>query len=95
MQMMKMFFDKDRFVTGIILGLVSTSLLYFAMGFGLDAVGNVPQWLSNPRTPFLIALIPNVFLFRYFMVNRKQDKIGRGLLLVLFVVVFLVFLLIK
>lgn len=88
-------FEKDQYITGIILGLLSTALLYFVMGMIIDALQVVPQWLVNPRTPFLIALIPNVLLFRYFMVNRKQDKIGRGLLLVLLVVIFLVLLLIK
>jgi len=92
---MRKFLEKDNIVTGIIIGLVTTSLLYFLMGVIIDMMEVIPVWLKNPRTPFLIALIPNLFLFRYFMVNKRQDKIGRGLLLTIFLVVFSVFLFIK
>ncbi len=92
---MRKFFQKDHLITGIIIGFVTTSLLYFLMGVIIDMMEVIPVWLKNPRTPFLIALIPNLFIFRYFMVNRKQDKTGRGLLLTIFIVVFAVFLFIK
>ncbi|KAF0130952.1 MAG: hypothetical protein FD155_1221 [Bacteroidetes bacterium] len=92
---MRKFFQKDHLITGIIIGFVTTSLLYFLMDVIIDMLEVIPVWLKNPRTPFLIALIPNLFIFRYFMVNRKQDKTGRGLLLTIFIVVFAVFLFIK
>jgi hypothetical protein len=92
---MHKFFQRDHLITGIIIGLVTTALLYFLMGVIIDMLEVIPVWLKNPRTPFLIALIPNLFIFRYFMVNRKQDKTGRGLLLTIFIVVFAVFLFIK
>ncbi len=94
-RLMKVFLTRDSLLTGLTIGLITTALLYFSMGLIIDSLSTIPEWLKNPRTPFLIALIPNVFLFRYYMVNRKQDKTGRGIILVLFVVIFAVFLLIK
>lgn len=94
-RLMKVFLTRDSLLTGLTIGLITTALLYFSMGLIIDSLLTIPEWLKNPRTPFLIALIPNVFLFRYYMVNRKQDKTGRGIILVLFVVIFAVFLLIK
>lgn len=92
---MKNIIRRDHLITGIIIGLVSTAVLYFGMGLLIDRLSRVPSWMAHPRAPFLIALIPDVFLFRYFMVNKKQDKTGRGILLVVFAVALLVFFLIK
>lgn len=92
---MKTLFEKDCLLTGIILGLLAAGLTYGLVYLATTAFENLPYWLASRRSHFFIALIPDVLLFRIFMVNRKQDKIGRGILLVVIAVAFLVIFLMR
>lgn len=92
---MKSLFEKDYLLTGIILGLLAAGLTFGLVNLAASAFEQLPYWLANRHSHFYIALIPNVFLFRIFMVNRKQDKIGRGILLVVIAVAFLVIFLMR
>lgn len=81
----------DHLLKGILIGLASTAVLYFIIVGIVGNLSTIPYWLQNTKTSYLLALIPNLLIFRYLMVNKKQDKTGRGVLLVVFLVIFAVF----
>ncbi len=85
----------DHLLKGILIGLASTAVLYFIIVGIVGNLSTIPYWLQNTKTPYLLALIPNLLIFRYLMVNKKQDKTGRGVLLVIFLVIFAVFIFVK
>lgn len=92
---MKNILKSDHFLKGIVIGLVSTAALYFLVVGIIGNLSTIPYWLQNAKTPYLLALIPNLLIFRYLMVNKKQDKTGRGVLLIVFLVIFAVFIFVK
>lgn len=92
---MRIFPKSDHFFKGILVGLLSSTVLYFIILIIMGSLTQIPYWLQNPKTPYLLALIPNLLIFRYLMVNKKQDKTGRGVLLVVFLVIFAVFIFVK
>ncbi len=92
---MKQLFKKDHLLNGLTIGLLVAALTFGLVLFVKGLLQSQPYWLSNPRNLFLISQIPNVLLFRYFMVNRKLDKIGRGILIVIIAVVLLALFFVK
>ncbi|MBL0342491.1 MAG: hypothetical protein IPP71_17270 [Bacteroidetes bacterium] len=82
-------FKKDSLVTGIIIGAVVTVGGYFAIYY-------LNIWISdyffNKAPVFgkssveVFAIFLNVFPFRYFMLKTDKELIGRGILMVTFIV---------
>lgn len=79
------FFKKDTFLLGIILGLIVPVILYFIIfyvnGFFEDKSGR--DFLTQ-NTIMLISIVLNVFVLRYFLVNKYREKTGRGVLMATF-----------
>lgn len=74
---------KDHFPTGIILGL-ATTILSLLLLFGIYQLLQLYQIQMVRKQSYLILLsmIPPLFAFRYYMVNLKYDKTGKGILVV-------------
>jgi hypothetical protein len=85
--------NKDSWTLGVILGIVLPVIVYAILITLLSQYGYVENLIYTPRpkVPFLAAVAGNLLPFRYYMVNKKYDRTGRGLLLVTFLIVVLVF----
>ena len=81
------FLKKDSFwlglAVGTILPLIITAIIYFiVISFPNSETGL--QVLRN-STVFILGIVPNALLLRYYLVNLKADKTGRGILIMTFV----------
>lgn len=78
---------KDNWLLGIGLGVILPVVFYLLILLVLKQVGTTPggNYLLKPSTAMLLALFSNFIAFRYYMVNLKFDRTGRGILLVTFV----------
>ena len=80
---------RDSYGVGIVLGIVLPVVL-FGIIYGIYALilNSNPQMLvRNPDLTknlipkfILIALIPNLFILRYYLLKLKFDKTGRGII---------------
>jgi hypothetical protein len=80
---------KDNWILGIILGGVAPVVIYFALQAGIEFWASIdkrlhPALIEN-STLLLVGIFINMFTFRYYMVNLRFDKTGRGILLATFV----------
>lgn len=80
---------RDSFGLGLLTGLLLPLLVYGIMLLILSIWGQVEGFLYLPRpeAPLLFSACANLLPFRYYMVNLKADKTGRGLLLMTFAMV--------
>lgn len=82
-------FKKDSMITGVILGIVVMVAGYFVIHyFDKWLLGYLFKRSSvfSESTTQVIAIFLNVFPFRYFMLKADKEWIGRGILLVTFIV---------
>ncbi|MCR5645185.1 MAG: hypothetical protein K6F96_02170 [Bacteroidales bacterium] len=78
---------KDTFWLGLLVGAALFALCYFLL--------SLIHWgEAYHRAPFLLAFIPGIVLFRMAMVKWNMERTGKGILLVTFVGMLLVFFLI-
>ena len=80
------FLKKDTFLLGILLGLIVPVILFFIIfyvnGYFEDSLSK--DFLKE-HTIMLISIVLNVFVLRYFLVNKNREKTGRGVLMATFV----------
>jgi hypothetical protein len=80
---------KDNWALGIIMGLVVPLIVYGIILTIVRTYGVVDEirgiYMMKPSTMQLIGIFSNLFTFRYYMVNLKYDKTGRGILLATFI----------
>jgi hypothetical protein len=78
---------KDNMWLGIALGTVLPVVLYLIILLIMKLVGTTPagDYVLKQSSMVLLALFSNMITFRYYMINLKYDKTGRGILLVTFV----------
>jgi len=78
------FFKKDLFGFGVVIGLVIPAVIFFLLYFVNSLIGNPPVpfeiYIKN-NTYQLVCIVLNVLPFRYYMINLKLDKTGRGILI--------------
>ena len=82
------FLKKDSIWLGIALGIVLPGILYLILHFVNKAFENPVSgktYLTDTMVQ-IISLIINLLLMRYYLINLKADKTGRGILLVTFIV---------
>jgi hypothetical protein len=87
------FFKKDSFFTGLVIGIILPALFYGVL-YGIDIIAfNTlnSHIVDKPEYLFLLSIIANLFPIKYYFVNKKNDKTGRGILLVTFVLGMLYF----
>lgn len=76
--------EKDKVWVGIIIGIVLPVAIFTLFIVGMDMADRyVTSTISEKFQLVLIAL--NAIMMRQFMVNRNQDNIGKGILLVTFI----------
>ena len=84
---------RDSYGVGVVLGLLVPAVLFGILyGIYMLVVKANPQILVNkPNLThvlipdfILIALIPNVFIMRHYLLKLKFDKTGRGILAITF-----------
>ena len=78
---------KDTIWLGLIVGAALFALLFLLLSL-------FPWGVAYHRDPYLLAFVPGIILFRMCMVKWVLEKIGKGILLVTFVGMLLVFFLI-
>lgn len=84
---------KDHYVFGVAVGILVPIILFgfiFLINFLLIVI-DVAKFYLDLQTHVLISLFGNLLPIRYYFVNLKFDKTGRGVLLVTFVMVFIFF----
>ncbi len=80
------FLQKDSILVGILLATTTTALvmlIYFLMKELFPDAFNL-RFLRR-QTFMLAGIFANLFSFRYFMLSKKLDRTGRGILLAMFV----------
>lgn len=94
-------FRKDSYTMGVILGLI-IPVIVFGILYGIllllihfkpDMLFNSPNLMKTLIPKFiLISIIPSIFILRYYLLNLKYDKTGRGILISTFIlgIVFVV-----
>jgi len=80
---------KDNWILGIALGILVPVIIYILMMAGMEYWAELNPRL-NPNllkksTFQLTGIFFNMFTFRYYMVNLKYDKTGRGILMATFI----------
>ncbi|MFP4288372.1 MAG: hypothetical protein ACOC2E_00210 [Bacteroidota bacterium] len=80
---------KDNWILGIVMGGLMPLVIYLLILGAMKQWGTVNEQLEiyylKKSTMLLIGIFSNLFTFRYYMVNLKYDKTGRGILLTTFV----------
>jgi hypothetical protein len=80
---------KDSWILGIALGVLLPVLIYALIYYGVRWYASINETfhfqLVKQSTLQLAGIFVNMFTFRYYMVNLKFDKTGRGILLATFV----------
>ncbi len=84
---------RDNWILGVVIGLILPLLVYGLAISVLSRYGHVDGliYLPRPRVPGLLAVFSNLIPFRYYMVNKKYDRTGRGILLITFAYALLFF----
>ena len=88
-------FKKDNYIFGALLGLIIPAIIYgliLMINLVLVQSGIVKNEI-NLQTHLLISFAVNLLAIRYYFVNLKYDKTGRGLLLITFILFMLFFVL--
>jgi hypothetical protein len=84
---------KDHIIFGILIGLV-IPVLFYALILLINFIlvnAKVVEIYLNKEAHVLLGITGNLIPIRYYFVNLKLDKTGRGLLLVTFILIILFF----
>jgi len=86
---------RDQYGAGLLLGLLLPALLYlvlFAIDFLVFRFFST-HILAKQDYLYILSLVVNLFTIRYYFVNLKYDKTGRGILIVTFAYALVYFIL--
>lgn len=78
------FLKKDKYVTGLLIGLVAPVVLYgliYLLDMLLFSIFNA-HLTSQYHYLYLLSIAVNIILFRYYFVSLKTEKTGKGILLI-------------
>ncbi|MCD4694943.1 MAG: hypothetical protein K8S16_01785 [Bacteroidales bacterium] len=84
---------KDHYIFGLGIGILTPIVLFgliFLINYILFQI-DVARYYLDLQTHVLVSLFGNLLPIRYYFVNLKYDKTGRGILLVTFAVVLIFF----
>ena len=89
------FLKKDSFLLGIAIGLVLPAVVFGVLYFINITFPNSATGLPifKMSTIMILGIVPNALALRYYLVNLKADKTGRGILAITFLhaIVFMIF----
>ncbi|NOX86590.1 MAG: hypothetical protein GXO86_11620 [Chlorobi bacterium] len=81
------FFNRDQFWFGLLVGLIFPAVLFLIL-YSVDMLA-MDLWNTHIMVKqeylYILSLVVNLLTIRYYFVNLKYDKTGRGILLVTFV----------
>ncbi|MCD4735474.1 MAG: hypothetical protein K8R53_05490 [Bacteroidales bacterium] len=86
-------FKKDHYILGLIIGIFVPAILsglILLVNYFLVLTG-ISKLYLDLQTHILMSIFGNLFPIRYYFVNLKFDKTGRGILIVTFVLTILFF----
>jgi len=86
-------FKRDQYTLGILIS-IGLPVLAFALIFLINYLliqVNIVSYYLDVKSHFLLSIAVNTMPLRYYFVNLKFDKTGRGVLLATFVLVMLFF----
>ncbi len=84
--------NKDSYILGVVLGLIIPVILFgllYLLAFAVTYINEGIQIKENILA--IVSFVPNLFVMRYYLVNLKFDKTGRGILLITFIYFILYF----
>ncbi|MBZ0242636.1 MAG: hypothetical protein K8F24_05430 [Bacteroidales bacterium] len=82
--------NHNSILAGFLAGLLLYGLTY-ALLLALWQLPAVANYLTQARIPFLLALIPNLLLMRFWLLNKDKQASGKGVLLLTFIAMLVVF----
>jgi hypothetical protein len=83
----------DQYIVGLLIGILTPITLFgiiLLMNYILLLMG-VAKFYLDLQSHVLISLAGNLLPIRYYFVNLKMDKTGRGVLLITFVLILTFF----
>ncbi len=82
-------FKKDDYLFGAVIGIVFPMISVCIIFIVLQLIGfkDVDQYIKY----YLFSVVINILLIRYYLLNLKYEKTGKGMLLVTFVVLIAFF----
>jgi hypothetical protein len=91
------FLKKDSYLLGGIMGIIIPAALWGILHTINSSISTAPGSIKPAYfTDFMVqivSLVPNILLLRYYLINLKADKTGRGILAVTFVIAIVLFIL--
>ena len=90
---MKEMLKQDHYLLGVGIGILSP-LLLFLLIYGINYVllaMDVVNGYMDQQSQALVSIFGNLLAIRYYFVSLKFDKTGRGVLLVTFLVILIIF----
>jgi hypothetical protein len=84
---------KDHYIFGLAIGIAVPVVLFgfiYLMNFLLVKI-DIAKFYLELQTHVLISLFGNLLPIRYYFVNLKFDKTGRGVLFITFILVLVFF----
>ena len=86
---MKALLNKNKLWLGVVLGAIIPVLSYILFyALAMLTTDDSGQMLVEKSTIQVVSIVANVFLFRYYMINKKHDETGKGMLLSTFIYAF-------
>ena len=84
---------KDSLAVGILIGFILIPGFYFLAQFIRSLIVSMKgdQYILQPPTVQLIALLFSIIVFRILMINWKKENIGKGFLMVVMIAVITYF----
>lgn len=80
------FLQQDSILAGILMAISTTALVMLVYVLLREIFPDVSTIRYLRRQSFMLAgIFVNLFSFRYFMLSKKLDQTGRGILLAMFV----------
>ncbi len=91
--MMPEFLKKDNYPVGLLLGLIVPVLLYGLLYLTDKLLFSTTGIHLTPEDHYLylLSIVLNIILFRYYFVSLKAEKTGKGILLVSIVYILIYF----
>ncbi|OFY24493.1 MAG: hypothetical protein A2X02_01755 [Bacteroidetes bacterium GWF2_29_10] len=87
---------KDSMVLGIVMGLLLPIISFFLLSYInllFKPSRTYDLYYLQDSTIYALSIVMNILTFRYYMINKKLDKVGKGILAVTFmyVIIFFIF----
>ncbi len=86
---------KNHFLFGFLLGILFPAMLYgviWIINFVVVKINGTGPGLDT-ESHILLSFVGNLLILRYYFINLKYDKTGRGIIVITFILIILSFIL--